>query len=218
MRVPLRMMCLATVAMVAAAAVSAQDRWRRGPEPRSGACFYEHADFRGEYFCVRRGDNVAALADEMNDRISSIRIFGDTDAVVFEHARFGGDAARFSGDVRDLDREGWNDLISSLRVEARKWGGEARAPRWGRAAVPRDGACFYEDADFRGEYFCVPRGASYAELPAGFNDRISSIRLLGARVTIFQDANFSGRSDRLDADVQDMSRRWNDTISSFRVY
>ena len=26
-------------------------------------------------------------------------------------------------------------------------------PRWGRERVPNQGACFYEDADFRGNYF-----------------------------------------------------------------
>ena len=30
--------------------------------------------------------------------------------------------------------------------------------RWGRPTVPRDGACFYRDAGFRGDYFCVRAG------------------------------------------------------------
>ena len=214
----IRTVFLGLVVTLLASSLAAQGRWGRGPTPRSGACFYEHADFQGEYFCVRRGEDIPVLPDAMNDRISSIRIFGDTDAVVFQHVRFGGDVARFSADVRNLDREGWNDVISSLRVEVRKWGGAGRPPVWGKPSLPRDGACFYKDADFRGEYFCVPRGASYAELPRGFNDRISSIRVIDARVTIFEDVNFSGRSERLDSDAADIGRRWNDTISSFRVY
>src|SRR5581483_2715252 len=154
--------------------------------------------------CVRRGEDVPVLPEGMNDRISSIRIFGDADVVVFQDGRFRGESARFSRDARNLDREGWNDVISSLRVEGTRWGGGNRPPVWGRPEMPREGACFYKDADFRGEYFCVPRGASYAELPPGFNDAISSVRVMGARVTIFQDVNFSGRSDRLDSDVPDL--------------
>lgn len=208
---------IALVALVSSD-LGAQVRWGRGPVPRSGACFYEDADFQGQYFCVRRGENVGVLPEGMNDRISSIRMFGDADVTVFQDGRFRGESARFSTDVRNLDREGWNDTISSLRVEGTRWGGAGRPPVWGSPSLPREGACFYKDADFRGEYFCVPRGASYGELPPGFNDHISSIRVMGARVTIFEDVNFSGRSDRFDSDVQDLGRRWNDTISSFRVF
>ena len=28
-------------------------------------------------------------------------------------------------------------------------------PRWGRERVPNQGACFYEDVNYRGDYFCV---------------------------------------------------------------
>jgi hypothetical protein len=213
-----RTVVLAIAALGLATAAAAQIRWGRGPVPRAGACFYEDADFRGQYFCVRRGEDVPVLPEGMNDRISSIRLFGDADVIVFQDGRFRGESARFSTDARNLEREGWNDVISSLRVEGTRWNGGNRPPVWGNAPVPREGACFYKDADFRGEYFCVPRGASYAELPRGFNDQISSIRVMGARVTIFQDADFRGRSDRLDSDVPDLGRRWNDALSSFRVY
>ena len=30
---------------------------------------------------------------------------------------------------------------------------------------------------FKGDYFCMPRGASYATVPEEFNDKISSIRV-----------------------------------------
>jgi peptidase inhibitor family I36 len=205
--------------VLASMSLAAQARWGRGQFPKSGACFYEDAGFRGEYFCLRPGDDVRALTESVNDRISSIRIFGDIDVVVFRDYRFRGDSARFSSDVRNLDREGWNDTISSLKVEGSKWGSDRhRPPVWGRPSLPREGACFYRDADFRGEYFCAPRGATYAELPPGFNDRISSIRLIGARLTIFEDVDFNGRSERIDSDVTDLGRRWNDRISSFRVF
>jgi len=218
MTVRLRAVVLGIAGVAVASAAAGQIRWGRGPVPRTGACFYEDADFRGQYFCVRRGEDVGVLPEGMNDRISSIRIFGDADVVVFQDGRFRGESARFSADARNLDREGWNDTISSLRVEGTRWGGGRRMPEWGRPEVPREGACFYKDADFRGQYFCVPRGASYAELPRGFNDQISSIRVMGARVTIFQDVNFAGRGDRFDSDVPDLGRRWNDAVSSFRVY
>ena len=91
-------------------------RFGRGPTPGAGACFYEDPDFQGEYFCVRAGDVVQQLPRDMNDRISSIRTFGRAEVRVFQDSRFEGRTARFD-DVRNLRREGWNDRISSIRVE-----------------------------------------------------------------------------------------------------
>src|SRR5215212_11280521 len=91
-------------------------RFGRGPTPGAGACFYEDPDFQGEYFCIRAGDVVQQLPRDMNDRISSIRTFGRAEVRVFQDSRFEGRTARFD-DVRDLRREGWNDRISSIRVE-----------------------------------------------------------------------------------------------------
>ena len=38
----------------------------------------------------------------------------------------------------------------------------ASAQVWGRPPVPSAGACFYEDVNFGGQYFCSPAGASTA--------------------------------------------------------
>src|SRR5690349_12289154 len=92
-------------------------RFGRGQTPAAGACFYENVDFQGDYFCVRAGDVVESLPRDMNDRISSIRTFGRVEVSVFQDSQFNGRAARFE-DVNDLRRQGWNDRISSIRVES----------------------------------------------------------------------------------------------------
>lgn len=91
-------------------------RFGRGQTPNAGACFYEDPDFGGEYFCIRAGDRIEQMPRDMNDRISSIRTFGRIEVTVFQDSGFNGRQARFE-DVRNLKREGWNDRISSLRVE-----------------------------------------------------------------------------------------------------
>src|SRR5437764_892457 len=91
-------------------------------------------------------------------------------------------------------------------------------PRWGRERTPQAGACFYEDAGFRGNYFCVPRGGSYASLPRGFNDRISSIRTFGASVRIYRDRDFRGRSTDVRRDQGNLRGSWRDAVSSIRVF
>jgi hypothetical protein len=198
-----------------------QWRWGSGPMPQAGACFFDDTNFRGQYFCVAPGDNVAQLPRGVNDKLSSLRIVGPVEVTVFKNTRFKGPWGRFSTDVRDLRKEGWNDQISSLRVtnESTTWD-RSRFPEWGSQAMPREAACFYRDANFRGEYFCLPRGASYATVPPGFNDRISSIRIIRAGgVLVFRDRDFGGGAVRITSNVADLRRGvWNDRISSIRVY
>jgi hypothetical protein len=92
-------------------------RFGRGATPGSGACFYEDPDFQGDYFCIRSGDAVNELPRDMNDRISSIRTFGRAEVRVFQDSRFEGRSSRFD-DVRNLRQQGWNDRISSIRVDS----------------------------------------------------------------------------------------------------
>jgi hypothetical protein len=106
------------LAMLAAPVVPAQ-QWGREEFPRTGACFFRDANFKGDYFCVRAGRDYSSLPQGMNDKITSIQVFGDADVTVFQDARFEGRSTRFRGDVRNLRDEGWNDLLSSLRVRSR---------------------------------------------------------------------------------------------------
>jgi hypothetical protein len=84
---------------------------------------------------------------------------------------------------------------------------------------PRDGACFYEDRNYRGQYFCVEAGDSVDAMPSGANDRVSSIRLFGrADVRIFRDTRFRGASLRLTANVRDLGdQEFDDAVSSIRI-
>ena len=223
-----------------AAAASAQPRWGRDRQPSAGACFYEDRGFRGRYFCVAQGDRIPSLPAGLGDKVSSIRLLGSAEVTVFRDSDMRGRSGRFISDVRDLKGEGWNDQISSVEVvstrdysvfgrrdrnngrgrDSRDRGGwRDSLPEWGNGqAMPREGACFYEDANFRGRYFCAPRGATYTALPRGFNDKISSIRVFGADVRIFQNENFRGRSSEIRSDMRDLRGNWRDRVSSIRVF
>jgi hypothetical protein len=95
-------------------------------------------------------------------------------------------------------------------------------PNWGNS-----GACFYKEAGFGAEYFCMRRGESYNNLTPGYNDRISAIRVFGgAEVTFYNDSNYGGRRASTRRDVanlknwrtaDDPTRTWNDRISSIQV-
>ena len=119
----------------------ASHRDDRRDEPR--VILYEHADYRGDSLVLYPGDSIDNLSGQhfengggLNDSVSSIRVEGGAQVVVYENARFRGGAMRLTENVRDLtgrllpDNSGnsWNDRISSIRVE----GTRRRPDRGGR--------------------------------------------------------------------------------------
>ncbi|HET9317493.1 MAG TPA: peptidase inhibitor family I36 protein [Vicinamibacteria bacterium] len=106
------------VGVLGASSMASAQRWGRESHPRDGVCFFENPDFRGDYFCVRTGDDLRSMPSEMNDRISSLRIYGRAEVEVYKDGNFKGKSARFDGDVRDLRLDIWNDRISSVRVRS----------------------------------------------------------------------------------------------------
>jgi hypothetical protein len=235
-----------------------QDYGRGGRTPRDGACFYRESGFRGPVFCVNAGEYLNGVPNDFDDRISSIQIFGRASVTVFDDHNFRGNNDRLDQSAPDLqairksaDRNHtWNNRISSVRVDwvgggrgrgrDDNWNGgrddrgdnrdryDDQGLRWGRGQQPRDGACFFRQPDFRGDYFCVERGRSVADLPREFNNTISSIRLFGnARVMMFSNQDFRGPRAEIGRDVRDLrdrrdrsndwARDWDNRISSVQV-
>jgi hypothetical protein len=95
----------------------------------------------------------------------------------------------------------------------------ALAQDWTGGPMPRQGACFYQDINFRGQYFCVEAGENLDAMPSGSNDRVSSIRVLGrTEVTVYADQRFRGASLRLEGNTADLqAESFNDLISSVQV-
>jgi len=228
----MRILAVAGVLLVLPSLASAQ-RWGRERFPQSGACFFQDRDFRGDYFCVPAGASIPVIPDDMNDEISSIRIFGRARVVVFDQREFSGESEEFTADVADLTlrhlggSRTWNDRIDSFQVES-GGGGRGRGG-WGRG-TPRNrdnpfgrdgGVCVYEFADFRGRSECWEAGEDESNLNRleGWNDRISSIRVYGrARARIYRDANFRGGHLEVMRDIRNLGEvSWDDQISSIEV-
>lgn len=237
---------------VASLPALAQHDWGRPHPPQSGACFYRDSGFRGDYFCLRDGERWPSMPPGFNDRISSIRVFGGARLRVFADDNFGGISGMIDHDVFDLSSfrlpdnpyKNWNDRISSIAVfrEHDQWERHDRdqpppppyheqPPYQGqqpRQGPPEAGACFYLDAKFRGDYFCMKEGERLPVPPPGFNDSISSIRVFGGvRVRVFNDGNFGNISLVIDRDVSNLQgipladnpfKNWNDRISSIVVF
>ena len=144
---PTRIAIFSWVAVLAVAPAAFAQRWGHGREPGNGACFYRDADFRGEYFCIDAGRSVGELPRDMNDAISSVRIFGRAEVFVYQNRRFGGRSLRLDHNVNNLRREGWTDLVSSLEVRSargRGYGGYDR-PGYSSREVERVITRAYQD-------------------------------------------------------------------------
>ena len=205
---------LSMCALLAGSADAMAQIQGRPVPPRNGVCFYDDINYGGAYFCTNTNTTNGML--EMNDRISSIRVFGNAEVTIYQDRNFSGRSERIAADVSDLRPAGWNDTITSFRVQPTTVG---QASRWGRPVTPANGACFYSNVNFDGEYFCSRQGESIEMVPEGTNDRISSIRLFGnAELVVYRDRDFGGVSQWFDVSEPDLRESgWNDTISSYQI-
>lgn len=96
--------------------------WDQRPDPRSGACFYTTAPYRGHRFCVRSGDRLPALPGNFGDNISSVQLFGNASVRVFNDRNFRNGSVLLRRSVTDLRRvpfrggHTWNNRVSSIIV------------------------------------------------------------------------------------------------------
>jgi hypothetical protein len=113
---------LTGVSMLVLAPSASAQFWGRGAQPNSGACFYEDINYGGRYFCTRVGDNNPRVPSNINDEISSIRLFGDAEVIAFRDGNMRGESRVFASGVRDLRRAGFNDRLTSYVVQPRGYG------------------------------------------------------------------------------------------------
>jgi hypothetical protein len=108
-------------------------------------------------------------------------------------------------------------------------GGGPGGPPWynsgGRPPKPpRDGACFFRDPNFQGDYFCQARGQQDGGR-IQLNNDISSIQVNGhVTVTFFDQPNFTGNQGQTRHSISDLKNfrlsnghTWNNRISSVAV-
>jgi hypothetical protein len=208
---------LALAAGLPGAAV-AQDR-----SGRDQVCVYEHAGYGGWEQCFGVGDSIPDLG-RRRDEISSIRIRGRAEILLFEHPQFQGREVYVNSNIPDLRRwnRSWNDETDSLQVSRDGFGGR-RAQRGRRDA---DRVCVYEHANYQGRSQCWDNGDQVRDLKRiGWNDSISSIRTFGrTRVALFEHSESQGQRLIVEQDVPDLSQlrtrdgsNWNDRISSLQI-
>lgn len=193
-------------------------QWSGENPPRNGACFYNGSEYRGMYFCVGAGDTYPELPSHFRNKISSVRIRGSASVELFSAAGLGGERLQADQNIPDLSKVAvsedrtrtWKKRVESLRVKYdvnRKRPGR-RTDGGPMTARPRQGACFYTQADFQGKSVCLQAGDALERLPDGFEKTIVSIRVFGHNdVVVYEGEGFNGASDHLWSSVRDLGAR-----------
>jgi uncharacterized protein YcfJ len=146
----------------------------------------EDVRFRGRCVVLRQGQYPSLAAMGLNDRVSSVRAVSRdariddnryapmpppvqvSHVTFFEHEGFQGRTFTTETEIRNLNRNGFNDRASSAVVRGERWE-----------------VC--EDARYRGRCVVLRRG-QYPSLAAmSLNDRVSSVRAVSANVRIDED-------------------------------
>ncbi|HET9404599.1 MAG TPA: beta/gamma crystallin family protein [Burkholderiales bacterium] len=149
---------------------------------------YEREGFEGRSLTAKsRVSDLRSMG--FNDRASSAVVLG-SQWEVCESAGFGGRCVVLRpGRYPSLGSMGLNDRVSSMRVMSRSAGMDDRryAPAPAAAQV-----IFYENAGFQGRHFITQKQvANFRRF--GFNDRASSVVVIGERWEVCENVQFKGR-------------------------
>ena len=149
------------------------------------AIFYENENFQGRSFITGQPiENFDRFG--FNDRASSVEVIGERWEIC-EDTRFSGRCVVLRpGRYASLAAMGLNNRASSVRVAT------GIAPPAPPPAVLVSQAVFYENENFQGRSFTTGQPIANFER-FGFNDRASSVEVIGERWEVCEDAFFSGR-------------------------
>jgi uncharacterized protein YcfJ len=149
--------------------------------------FYEHENFSGRAFTAQQPvDNFKNFG--FNDRASAVVVTGRQDWEVCEDVAFRGRCTVLRpGHYPSLRAMDLNDRLSSARALGRE---HRQRGRYAPKPMPGE-IVFYERSDFGGRAFAA-HGDVVNFQSFGFNDRASSVVVLGERWEVCEHADFRG--------------------------
>ena len=180
--------------------------WSTISDELDGVVLYSETGYRGRSETLTEDDRNLKGNFIGNDRVQSLRVPRGWSVTVFEHRGFRGKSETFRGDDPDLrDNRIGLDRISSVQIKAPKI----------RIAPRR--VVLFQHGDFRGRFDeLTADDPDLSDNQIG-NDALSSIRVPpGAEVTLYEHANFGGRTIVLTQDTASF-RSGNDSVSSIRI-
>jgi len=183
-------LAISTIATMATTVTLAMFSTQAVAQAAAQVTFYERESFEGRSFTATRPVNNFQRAG-FNDRASSAVVTGERWEVCDDRQFHGQCVVLRPGRYPSLAAMGLNDSISSVRAISRN----ARIDDSRYAPMPPPDVpqvVFYEHEGFQGRYFTSERQINDFRR-FGFNDRASSVVVLGDRWEVCENARFSGR-------------------------
>lgn len=142
-------------------------------------CLYEHPEYTGAEWCYTPG-NTGWIGSSRNDKVSSIKTYGNAYIQAYEHGSYGGKHTTIMGNTYKMDD--LNDGISSFKIKQRS---------------SNDFVCLFEHPGFRGTPYCLQSGQNQDDMNdvAMGRNKASSIMVVGnAAATVYEYPDF--RTDK----------------------
>lgn len=162
-----------------------------------GVILYTERDYGGR--CAHLTSDHANLGQlDVDDAVSSIRVNGDYQVRLFEHANYGGRYVEVNASNPNLDVTSLGEQFSSVRIKEKVGCDDERAA----------GVFLYSDKNYEGA--CVRLLSSESDLgrTAVGDNEVSSVRINGDyQLKLYEHKHFEGRSDEISKDEPDLNKR-----------
>ncbi len=174
----------------------------------SKVCLYSNPEYQGLETCFTLG-NHGWVGDKINDKVSSIRLFGNAVATIYSDGGFRGQHSVVMANTYKMDA--MDDAISSIKVSSRK---------------TNNFACLFEHNGFRGTPYCLEEGQSIDDLEKtviGSNEGASLFVAGKAKVALYEYPNFDSSHQhsvmtRSSSNLGERPGEWqDDNVDSFKV-
>lgn len=165
--------------------------------------------------------NYPTLPDNINRRLSSIRIPVGYEVDLFTQPNYAGRVARLRSDQACVPAE-WNNVVASIKVYKNNSGylPPDNYDPWGQSNnsnQSNSNVTIFDRCNYAGQNLPLSDGP-YGVLPYGFQQKLYSIRVpAGKEVLCYSGPNFTGSSYRLTADRSCLSNNYEFMVSSIRV-
>ena len=187
--------------------LDADDDWDNTDDNHYAACLYPNENYRGQEFCFTHDDPRFEIFG-FDNKADSLRIIGDIEVELFQHADYKGFSRVFRESVPRFQPHE-HDQFSAIRIRQRQddYGGNQ----------PGGQVCLYADWYFVGQPYCFtqdnPRFADF-----GFDNKADSIRIEGdIEVILYQHENYKGYSRVFRENVPQFRGKDHDQYSSIRI-